>query len=267
MLFSSNNKEPTEFEAKEENIELIEKLKYLKLLVEDLHIKLFTKRKLKPGYKDSVAYLQGELKKITDNIKSTDQQFDQFNIIYKQAEKFFKQLNSSIYLAQTQLNFISLKNKEKNAQLESIKNDRIDYDHNIKLQVLAKQGREAAYQQSEVASDALIKYQKYLNDARHALKHLKEVIAQKERLNEENQANILEINYEKIKNNSDTLIKEAIAQKEILELTGQEAKNLIKKINDFKIPRENQSDSWISKTKEASEQIKNKVCYKKYFDY
>ena len=50
MLFSSNNKEPTEFEAKEENIELIEKLKSLKLLVEDLHIKLFTKRKLKPGY-------------------------------------------------------------------------------------------------------------------------------------------------------------------------------------------------------------------------
>ena len=259
MLFLSNETFSTEFEEKEETIELIEKLKSLKLLVEDLHIKLFTKRKLKPGYKESVTYLQDELKKIIDNIKSTDQQFDQFNTIYKQVEKFFKQLNSSIYLAQTQLNFVSLKNKEKNKQLESIKSERINYDHNVKLQVLAKQARETAYQHNELASDAIIKYQKYLNDARNALKYLKEIIVQKERLDEENQANTLEIFYKKIKNDSDNLIKEAIAQKEVLEQTAHEAKEVIKKLTDLKIPKENQSDSWINRNKKASEEIKNKV--------
>ena len=63
--------------------ELIQRLKSVKLLIEDFHIKLYVKRQLKSNYKESVIYLQNEVKKLGENLKSADNSFDQFNLQYK----------------------------------------------------------------------------------------------------------------------------------------------------------------------------------------
>lgn len=249
---------PENYEEKDESLELIEKLKSLKLLVEDLHMKLFVRGKLKPGYKESVTFLQSEVKKIADNVKSADQTFDQLNINYKQVEKLFKKLNSSVYLAQTQLDFISIKNQEKKQQLEAIKNEKLNQDHDVRLQNLAKNAREAADQHYQIAHSASELFQKYLNDARKALQQLKDISALQERLEEERQANILMINYEQIKNQTTSLVQEALAQKVVLDQSVKDAKDLIKKLNDFKVPEESTNDSWLNSNKKEADQINKK---------
>lgn len=247
------------YEAKDENVELIEKLKSLKLLVEDLHKKVFFKRVLKSNYKESVNHLQSEVKKIADSVKNTDHSFDHFSLNYKQVEKLFKKLNSSIYLAQTQLDFISSKNKEKKNQLEMIKNERLNQDHNIRLQNMAKQARESSSQHNEIANEFVVRFENYLKDANRALQQIKEIHTLQERLDEERQANVLLISYEQIRNNTDKLIQEALDQKKILDKAVVNANELISKLNEFKVPDESQNDEWVSANKNAVERINKKV--------
>lgn len=236
--------------------ELIQRLKSVKLLIEDFHIKLYVKRQLKSNYKESVLYLQNEVKKLGENLKSADNSFDQFNLQYKQLEKLFRKLNSSIYLAQTQLEFIHSKNKEKREQFETIKTERFNHDHNIKLQELSKQARETSQQQAHLVNLESLKFQKYLNDARKALQQLKDMSVWHERVDEEKQANILRnINYELIRNQSVNLVRESNEQKEILEVNIRESKELIKKLNAFKIP---DIDNWEKLNKNNSDSIQNK---------
>lgn len=108
MLESSND--PNSGTQTDENIQLQTKLNILKLQVEELHDNLFKKQNLKPTYRESINHLQSELKRINEAIKNTDQLFDQFNVIFKQAESLYNQANQSVFQIQTQLSFINASN-------------------------------------------------------------------------------------------------------------------------------------------------------------
>lgn len=94
----------------DESVRLQNKLNTLRVLIEELHDNFFEKQDLKPTYRESINHLQSELKRINEAIKNTDQLFDQFNVIFKQAESLYNQANQSVFQIQTQLNFIDKSN-------------------------------------------------------------------------------------------------------------------------------------------------------------
>ena len=94
----------------DESIKLQNKLNTLRVLIDELHDNFFEKQYLKPTYRESINHLQSELKRINEAIKNTDQLFDQFNVIFKQAESLYNQANQSVFQIQTQLNFIDRSN-------------------------------------------------------------------------------------------------------------------------------------------------------------
>lgn len=94
----------------DESIKLQNKLNNLRIMIDELHDNFYAKQYLKSTYRESIMYLQNELKRISEAIKNTDQLFDQFNVIFKQAESLYNQANKSVFQIETQLNFIDKSN-------------------------------------------------------------------------------------------------------------------------------------------------------------
>lgn len=223
----------------DESVQLQNKLNTLRVLIEELHENFFEKQYLKPTYRESISHLQSELKRINEAIKNTDQLFDQFNVIFKQAESLYNQANQSVFQIQTQLNFIDRSNDERLNKLDSIKQSRLDHEQNIKLQNLAKQARETAEKQKQIAQNASQELQKVLDDAQLTFRKIDEVLLKYEQLETEDPS----LNYKELREATNVLIGEANEQKIILDKSSQEINDLIKKVKEFKIPDENESEA------------------------
>lgn len=245
------------------NNELQEKLDSLKAQIDDMHRDLYEKQKLKQTYKESVAYLQSELKQITDAIKNTDHLFENFNSIFKDAERLYNQGISSVNQAQTQLNFISSKNEKQSDKIESIKQGRMDHEQNLKLQNYAKQSRETADKQKEIAQNVSDELRENVEHARIAFRQLQDILGRYESLIGLTKEEEFDVSYDMLKSRADALIAEAAQQKKILDESAREAEEFIKKIKEFKVPDDDliDPDKYDESTRVIVEEINSKVTF------
>jgi laminin gamma 1 len=244
----------------EENVELQNKLNRLKEMIEEMHDDLFAKNNLKPTYKESISHLQTELKRIQEAIKNTDQLFDQFNVIFKQAESLYNQASQSVLQTQLQLNKIDKLNSDKLTKLESIKQARLDHEQNVKLQNFAKQSRETAETQSQLAKNASSDLRISIENAFSSFKDLESILAKYELLEKDlEQPDQFSFNFETLKQTTSNLINETLVQKNILDESNREMQDLIKKIGEFKIPDEKETDSRNGEIKNLITDINPKV--------
>lgn len=244
-----------------QNLELQKKLGVLQKSIGGLHDSLYSKNELKSSYKESVAHLNSELKRISEAVKSTDQSFEQFNLIFRKAEKLYNDANGSINKANTQVNFIAKKNIEQNGQIDAVIQGRLDYEQNDRLPNLAKQSRETAEKQKEIAQNASNELKKSIQDAHTAFKDLQELLFKYENLDDDRKAQKFTFPYEELKNKADILAVEALNQKELLEQSVKEADLFIEKMKNFKIPEKSLSntESQIGETEKFVKEINSKV--------
>ena len=243
-----------------QNQVLHDKLKSLKLYIDNLHDELYASRSLKSTYKDSVSHLHNELKRISETIKNTDQSFEQFNSIYRQAERLYNEADNSVDKVRKQLNFISIKNSEQSSRLDAIIKGRLDYEQNDKLQNLAKQSRETAEKQKTTAQTMSDELRSNVEEARKAFKDLQDILSKFEGLEDNKRTDQLSFNYDELKNRANTLASEALEQKELLDESVKGANAFIQKLKDFKIPEDNLNrvEAESEKNKELVEEISTK---------
>ncbi|CAF0707486.1 unnamed protein product [Brachionus calyciflorus] len=224
----------------DQNLILQETLEKLRKAIDRLHSSLF--KNLRPSYKDSVNYLQSEVKRISEAIKSTDQLFDEFNFSFKKAEKVYNQTSSLVFQAQSQLNFIQIRSDEQIEKIELIKKNRIDNDLNERLQQMAKQTREAADLQMEQAKELREDVSTNILEAQKALREIQNTLVKYEYLEQDKRLDNFE-DLSSLKIAAKNLIKEAEEQKNILDQDIIEANKIILRIKNFKIPNENNFES------------------------
>ncbi len=217
-----------------QNQDLLRNLKKLRADVDKLHDSLFVDRDLKPNYKETIIFLQNELKRIQEAILSTDQSFNQFNSQFKQAERLYSQANTTIIQSQTQLNYIKSKNMQRYERIESIKQSRLDHEQNIKLQTLAKQSRETAKLQEKIAQNFTDLVRNHIRDAQNAFKYLSELAHKYQGLQDDRRLDVFNIDYKMLKMRANDLAAEAIEQKQILSESLKQANEIIKQISNFK---------------------------------
>ena len=239
---------------------LHDKLRSLKLYIDNLHEELYASRSLKSTYKDSVSHLQSELKRISETIKNTDQSFEQFNSIYRQAERLYNEADNSVDKVRKQLNFIAIKNSEQSGRLDAVIQGRLDYEQNDKLQSLARQSRETAEKQKATAQAMSDELRRNVEEARRAFKDLQDILARFEGLGENKKAEQLSFDYDELKSRANTLASEALEQKELLDESVKGADAFMQKLKDFRIPEDNLNrvEAESEKNKELVEEIGSK---------
>ena len=219
----------------DQSILLKQKLDSIKLNVDDLHSKLY--HNLRSTYQDSLNYLRSETKRLTEAIKSTDQLFNEFNILFKDAQKVFNQTSTSVSQAESQLNFIKAQNDDQRIKIETIKEKKIDNDLNDRLQELAREARESAESNAKQAKEFAEDVSRNIAGAKDTLDNIKNMLVKYE-LFEIDSSMINFVDFNVLVLTADSLRSEAVAQKSQLEKDIQVANDLIKKIENFKIPPE-----------------------------
>lgn len=251
-----------------QNMELQKKLNALQKSIGKLHDSLYSKNELKSNYRDSVAYLNSELKRINEAVKSTDQSFEQFNLVFRKAEKLYNEVNVSVDKANTQVNFIGKKNAEQNKQIDVVVQGRIDYEQNDRLPNLAKQSREAAEKQKETAQSISNELKKSIQAAHAAFKDLQELLIRYKSLDDDRKGEIFTFPYDELKNSADNLAMDALNQKVELEKSVKDYNLLIDKIKNFKIPearlkdaeaQTEETEKFVKEISSKSSAIKTKV--------
>ncbi|RNA21261.1 Laminin subunit gamma-1 [Brachionus plicatilis] len=229
----------------DQSVLLQQKLDTIKLSVDDLHSKLF--HNLRPSYQDSVSYLKREVKRLSEAIKSTDQLFHEFNVLFKNAEKVYNQTSSSINQAEIQLNFIQTQNEEQKVKIEAIKEKKIDNDLNDRLQEVAREARESAESHVKLAKEFAHDISTNIAGAQNALTNIDQILA-KYQMFEVDSSMIDFVDFNILATTAQTLRREAVEQKIQLEKDILVAKEVIKRIENFKIPPEFNLDEQDSQT-------------------
>lgn len=136
----------------------------------------------------------------------------------------------------------------------------MDHEQNIKLQNFAKQSRETADLQKQIAQNASRDLRTSIDDAHSAFKQLEDVLIKYDVLDANKEAyEFSDFNYDSLKQTTTNLIAEATEQKTILDKSSQDMQDLIKKISNFKIPDEKEMDNLNQDTKNAINDINSKV--------
>ena len=209
--------------------------------------------------------MNSELKRVSEAVKSTDQSFEQFNLVFRRAEKLYGEVGASVDKANTQVSFVAKKNVEQGRQIETVVQGRLDYEQNDRLPNLAKQSRETAEKQKEMAQNAANELKKSVQDAHAAFKDLQELLFKYEALDDDRKVAKLAFPYEELKNRADNLAVEALNQKELLEQSAKEANLFIERIKAFKIPEKNikNAEAQTQETEKFVKEINSKVFNKR----
>ncbi len=234
-----------------QTIQLQNKLQALKNKIQEFHFDLYERQSLNSSYKDTISHFKIETRKLGEALKSTDAMFEQFNLVFKQAERLHSHVNSSIAQTRTQLNFMQRKTHEQEEKLNLIKQARSNHDQNIKLQSFAKQAREVAEAQEEQAQILSQRLREMVADAQRAVRDLHSLLLKYDdkKGTELSGSSSIE-DFDVIRTSAENLIEEAKQQKISLEDNLKQVNKFIKRLNEFQMPDDKKLDS-------ISQEVKN----------
>lgn len=136
-----------------------------------------------------------------------------------------------------------------------IKQARLDHEQNVRLQGLAKQARETAEMQKQIAQNVSQELQRIVEDSHLTFKKLDDILVRYEQLESEDPT----LNYKELRDATNHLIVETKDQKTILDKSSKEINELIKKVKDFKIPDEKDSEDENQEIKNSLKNLNSKV--------
>ncbi len=258
MLEASLNRD--DIEIKDENMKLIMKLQSLKLLAEQVHRDLF--KSLRPGgYSESIMFLRDEIRAIGDELKSFDKLYEQFGVKFEQGRELYELIDNSMAIASNQFSFIQKMNEIKANELSEYERSVQGSEQHLELQDLAKKAREMSSAQEKASVEMKEAVSRHISEGRSALERLDGIVKGYDRLETEKELNILELDYEDIKEKLDGMVEEARVQKAVLDERSREANLLIEKLDKFVIPKEtlSVSDTLVEENHKIIDNINKQV--------